>query len=88
LPALRNQFSVRECLEESYVDAAGLESPGIPDDPELPLLLNQVHPIHEVVKVDYFVPGCPPSADALWTFLNELLEGRAVAYPYNQIHYD
>lgn len=88
IPAMRNQFSVRECLTESYLDGVGLEDPHIPDDPEIPLLLNQVHPIHEVVKVDYFLPGCPPRPDAIWTFLNELLEGRPIQLPYQQIHYD
>jgi coenzyme F420-reducing hydrogenase gamma subunit len=38
----------------------------IPNDPELPLPLDKVHPLHEVVKVDYFIPGCPPSGDAIW----------------------
>lgn len=88
IPAMRNQFDVRECLEESYVTAAGLDNPGIPDDPEIPLLLNKVHPIHEVVKIDYFVPGCPPSGDTLWTFLSDLISGKPVVYPYTQIHYD
>ncbi|MGD2117789.1 MAG: NADP oxidoreductase [Chromatiales bacterium] len=88
IPAMRNQFSVQQCLRESYVDGIGVANPMIPSDPEIPLLLNQVHPIHEVVKVDYFLPGCPPSADAIWTFLNELLTGQPVSLPYQQIHYD
>ena len=88
IPAMRNSFELRECLEEAYVDGVGVHNPGIPDDPEIPLLLNKVHPIHEVVKVDYFLPGCPPSADAIWTFLTELLEGKPISFPYNQIHYD
>jgi NAD-reducing hydrogenase small subunit len=88
IPAMRNQFSLAECLEESYVGGVGVHNPGIPDDLEIPLLLNQVHPIHEVVKVDYFLPGCPPSADAIWTFLTELLSGAPIAFPYTQIHYD
>jgi len=88
IPAMRNQFTLKECLEESYVGGVGVHNPGIPKDPEIPLLLNQVHPIHEVVKVDYFLPGCPPSADAIWTFLTELLSGQAIAFPYTQIHYD
>jgi NAD-reducing hydrogenase small subunit len=88
VPAMRNQFSIAECLAESYLDAADLDNPSIPDDPEIPLLLNQVHPVHEVVKIDYFVPGCPPLADTLWTFLNELLDGRPVSFPYTQIRYD
>jgi NAD-reducing hydrogenase small subunit len=88
VPAMRNQFELRECLNEAYVYGVGIKNPGIPNDPELPLLLNKVHPVHEVVKIDYFLPGCPPSADAIWTFLTELLEGRPISLSYHQIHYD
>jgi NAD-reducing hydrogenase small subunit len=88
IPAMRNQFELKECLEEAYVGGVGVHNPGIPNDPEIPLLLNKVHPVHEVVKIDYFLPGCPPSGDAIWTFLTELLEGRPIGLPYTQIHYD
>jgi len=88
IPAMRNSFSLKECLEESYLDCIGLANPLIPDDPEIPMLLNKVHPIHEVVRIDHFLPGCPPTADAIWTFLTELIEGKPVSYPYEQIHYD
>ncbi len=88
LPALRNPIPLEDCLLEAYRDGIGVENPQIPSDPELPLLLNKVHPIHEVVKVDYFLPGCPPSADVFWTFLTALLEGREPNFPYEQVHYD
>ena len=88
IPAMRNQFELRECLEESYIDGIGLHNRMIPSDPEIPLLLNKVHPIHEVVKIDHFLPGCPPSADAIWTFLTELIAGKPISFPYQQIHYD
>ena len=88
IPAMRNQFELKECLEEAYINGVGIENPMIPSDPEIPLLLNKVHPIHEVVKVDYFLPGCPPSGDTIWTFLTELIEGRPISFPYEQIHYD
>ncbi len=88
IPAMRNAIPLRECLAESYLQGIGVVNAQIPADPEIPLLLNQVHPIHEVVKVDYSLPGCPPSADAIWTFLTELLHGEAIAFPYRQIHYD
>jgi len=88
IPAMRNTLELKDCLDESYISGIGLENPHIPNDLEIPLLLNKVHPIHEVVKVDYFLPGCPPSADAIWTFLNELLEGREISLPYTSIHYD
>ena len=63
VPAMRNHFSLRECLEESFLHGVGVDHRQIPDDVELPLLLDEVHPIHEVVHIDYYLPGCPPSAD-------------------------
>jgi NAD-reducing hydrogenase small subunit len=88
IPAMRNQFNLEDCLEEVYLDGIGLDNALIPDDPEIPMLLDKVHPIHEVVKIDYFLPGCPPSADTIWTFLTELLEGKPITFPYSLIHYD
>ena len=77
LPAQRNQRDVGQMLRDVYCRQTGIDAGSqIPNDPELPLPLNHVHPIHEVVHVDYFLPGCPPSADALWFFLTELLAGR------------
>jgi hypothetical protein len=52
----------RQILRDVYCTQTGISANSqIPNDPELPLPLNQVHPIHEVVHVDYFLPGCPPS---------------------------
>jgi len=88
VPAMRNQYSVEQCLRESYIDGAGLENPQIPNDPEIPLVLNQVHPLHEVVKIDYFLPGCPPPASAILSFLQNFIEGKPIDYSYQQIHFD
>ena len=83
IPAMRNSFELKECLEEAYVDGIGVHNKMIPSDPEIPMLLNKVHPIHEVVKIDYFLPGCPPSGDTIWTFLTELIEGEHISFPYS-----
>ncbi|MDP2194740.1 MAG: NADP oxidoreductase [Rhodocyclaceae bacterium] len=89
LPAQRNHLDLRDILSAVYVTEEGL-APGtrIPNDPELPLPLNQVHPIHEVVNVDYFLPGCPPSGDAIWKFLTDLLDGRTPHLGHGLIRYD
>jgi coenzyme F420-reducing hydrogenase gamma subunit len=52
------------------------------------LLLDKVRPIHEVVKIDYFLPGCPPSADVFWKFLTDLIDGHQTSLPYELVHYD
>lgn len=88
LPAQRNHLDLRDILEEVYQTEPGLTHGGIPNDPELPLPLNQVHPIHEVVQVDYFIPGCPPSGDAIWKVLTDLLAGREPALGHGLMHYD
>lgn len=88
IPAMRNSIPLKECLEESYIDGIGVANAMIPSDPEIPMLLNKVHPVHEVVKIDYFLPGCPPTGDTIWTFLTELIEGKPISFPYEQIHYD
>jgi NAD-reducing hydrogenase small subunit len=88
VPAMRNHFSLRECLEEVYVYGTGVENPQIPNDVELPLLLDKVHPIHDVVRVDYYLPGCPPSADAFLKILGDLLAGKESSLPHNLLRYD
>ena len=76
VPSLRNGIALKECLDESYVYGIGVDNPGVPNDPELPLLLNKVHPVHEIVHVDYSLPGCPPPAEAFWELLQALMHGR------------
>jgi NAD-reducing hydrogenase small subunit len=89
LPAQRNHLDLRDILEEVYVTEDGLaRGSKIPNDPELPLLLDKVHPIHEVVRIDYFLPGCPPSADAIWKFLTDLIAGRTPVMGHGLLQYD
>jgi NAD-reducing hydrogenase small subunit len=89
LPAERNHFDLGVLLNEVYHDRPGLsEDSVIPNDPELPLLLRQVHPVHSIVHVDYFLPGCPPSADAFWSFLTDLMAGRTPHLGHALMHYD
>ncbi len=88
LPAMRNHIDLEDCLKEAYISGIGVENAQIPSDPELPLLLDNVYPIHEIVKVDYFLPGCPPSADVFWKFLTDFLGGQEPELPYELIHFD
>lgn len=88
LPAQRNHLPLARVLQEVYLTSPGLAGGLIPNDPELPLPLDKVHPLHEVVRVDYFVPGCPPSADAIWQVLTDLIAGREPMLAQRMIQFD
>ena len=90
IPAMRNNIPLEECINEAYLDGITVYNPkGItPHDPDIPLLLDKVYPCHEVVKIDYFLPGCPPSADTLWAALTALLTDQPVELPYELLKYD
>jgi NAD-reducing hydrogenase small subunit len=89
VPAMRNLVGLRECLEEAYLFGPTVEGGGmIPDDAELPLLLDRVYPSHEFVRIDCFLPGCPPSADAIWESLKSLLDGEQPKLPYGLLKYE
>ncbi len=60
--------------ERAYVDTVAIPKP-FPSS-VIPRLLDRVRPIHEVVPVDVFVPGCPPSADLIFQTLEDLVAGR------------
>jgi NAD-reducing hydrogenase small subunit len=74
VPAMRNPFPVQAVYDRAYRENATLMQ-GTPLD-VIPQLLPYARPVHEVVTVDIFVPGCPPSADVIYYTLTELLEGR------------
>jgi NAD-reducing hydrogenase small subunit len=90
IPSMRNGIPLRECLEEAYLNGPTVYNPSgqIPNDPEIPLMLDRVYPCNEVVKIDYFLPGCPPPADTIWAALLALLEGKPLELPYELIKYD
>jgi NAD-reducing hydrogenase small subunit len=74
VPAMRNPFPLAGVLERAYFENAAANQQ-VPVQ-VVPPLLDRVRPVHEVVKVDLFVPGCPPSADTIYYALTELLAGR------------
>lgn len=74
VPAMRNGIPVNRLLQRVYAEV-GPPNNAIPVD-RVPSLLKQARPVHEFVKVDLHVPGCPPPAKAILAVLGELLAGR------------
>lgn len=77
VPAMRNVCGPELVLLRAYLENADVQQQ-IPTV-GVPPLLDRVRPVHEVVPVDVFVPGCPPSADAIFQVLSELLAGKLPA---------
>jgi NAD-reducing hydrogenase small subunit len=75
--ALRNPLGTAlEVLRPVYLENGDLNA-RIPDEPEIvPVLLDKVKPIHSVVAVDYYLPGCPPPAPRIRAVVEALLDGR------------
>jgi len=82
---------VKECLEEAYIGGPTVQlntEKIIPNDKEIPMILDKVYPAHEVVKMDYFLPGCPPRADLIWNALVALVTGNEMELPYEVVKFD
>ncbi len=90
VPSMRNTVPLKECFDEAYRNGPTVYNPDavLPNDPELPLLLDKVYPCHEVVKIDYFIPGCSPRADALWETVTAILRNEPVKLEYKLLKYD
>lgn len=92
LPAMRNNSaSISECLQEAYIDCVSVQANDeglIPNDEELPMLLDRIYPCHEIVKIDYSIPGCAPRADLIWDVLTALISGKKMELSYEYFKFD
>jgi NAD-reducing hydrogenase small subunit len=85
--SLRNFMSKESVLRRSYVEAESNENGKVPEDAEVSKLIDRVGPLHEFVKVDYYIPGCPPSADLIFHVLNELLHDRTPVIEHGKLKF-
>ncbi|MDA8220087.1 MAG: hypothetical protein M0Z94_20995 [Dehalococcoidales bacterium] len=88
IPSMRNTFTKEECLRRGYVETESTVEGAVPDDEELATLLDTAKPLDEVIKVDLCIPGCPPSADAIYYALTELVAGRMPVLSGENLRYD
>ena len=76
ITGLRNLFMREDVLKRAYVDTESTVDGKIPSGLEIPPLKEYVMPLNQVVKVDYYIPGCPPLPSAIKNTLVALVEGR------------
>ena len=86
---MRNMIPLEDVLKRGYIEAdSNAKGSAIPSSAELPKLLDKVKPVNEVVKVDCYVPGCPPSAKVILYAITELLAGRIPVLPSEMMKFD
>ena len=84
---MRNFFNMNEALKRAYIETESTVEGIIPNSDELAKPIKAI-PVGQVVKVDVHLPGCPPSADAIYHVLSELLEGRIPVLTGDNLKYD
>ena len=90
LPTMRNSIPLSECLEEAYLNSPTHE-PGnniVPYHEDLPKILDRVYACNEIVKIDYYIPGCPPDANYIWKVVKNILWGEEYSILYSEFKYD
>ncbi len=75
VPALRNSVSTAAAMRRAYIETESTVDGEVPHHEDL-AVMQDVRAVDQVVPVDIYLPGCPPSADAIFYVLHELVEGR------------
>jgi len=79
--SLRNRLNVDDLLTQVYKEGPGNAPRGHDSEKIMPALLQRVLPLHQVIPVDAYIPGCPPDPDRIWTAVTALLNGEPVRLP-------
>ncbi len=84
VPALANQFMLDEIYEKVYRGSVSTDSADTPSQ-EVPSLTDRVYALHEVVNVDFKLPGCPTTPELVVEALTALLEGKEIKLPEKSV---
>jgi len=80
IPALINAYKNEELLDRYYSTETTDKPDAVPDD-GLPPLLDACYALDEKIKVDVYLPGCPPHPDQIFAALAALLGGKTPELP-------
>lgn len=90
IPAIRNSLPLEACLEEAYLSSITSKNNEriIPFHEDIPKILDKVYASSDIVKIDYFIPGCPPNAEHIWKVVKNVLFGSSTPIEYPEFKYD
>jgi NAD-reducing hydrogenase small subunit len=75
VPTMRNSVGIQDALQRAYVETESTVGGAIPVHQDI-AVMQDCRALDQVVPVDIYLPGCPPSADAIFYVLTELVAGR------------
>ncbi len=76
--SLRNKLGVEDLLHQVYHEGPGSVPRGGEVDKIVPALIPRVVPLHQIIEVDAYIPGCQPDPDRIWTAVSALLAGQPI----------
>ena len=89
IPSLANLFDRRQIFQRVYHDSPSTVNPeGIEPQPRtampegeltIPEFYDTVRPLADLVDVDYYVPGCPPTPTQIWNVVQAIVSGQLPA---------
>ncbi len=80
---LANQWDIQECIKRKFIEAESItnENPKEPTE-HVPGFASKIVPVDEIIKVDAYIPGCPPKPEAIISAVQFLLGQKA--FPQNE----
>jgi NAD-reducing hydrogenase small subunit len=88
VPGMRNAFdgdAAKPLYDRAYGEnVTTVVNGAVRPTRDVPHHLPRTLPVHKVVEVDVFLPGCPPSADRIRAVLQNLLDGKMPNLPPEQ----
>jgi len=76
--SLRNRLGVDDLLTAVYREGPGKMQKTAESEGIMPELLPKVLPVHQVISVDAYIPGCPPDPERIWAAVEALISGKPV----------
>ncbi len=80
IPAMANSYEKRD-MEECFLSGDSTDACETFPSELVPELLDTCRAVDEVIKVDYFLPGCPPHPDHIFNLLSALEKGEDYVLP-------